>query len=96
MKAKVIIENATIDKMLLDPRYTTLLPCLKQSVSSKVDSCKTCPRRRRAQTTIDYARCKKCIGALAGSTLTSLKQLLETERIAVSYSVGTQRITKNL
>lgn len=96
MKPLVVIENATIDMMLLDERYGALLPCLKSIRQSTKRHCGGCRRRVRAVTTIDYIQGKKCIGALSSGPLQELKALLGAERIRVSYPTRNSVVSKTI
>jgi hypothetical protein len=86
MPAVVSIENATIDRMASDKKFTDEFPCLGavKSVTAARGGCGRC-RKRRAQNNA-YSKAKSCLAGMGSVKKLKLKEMLQAEKILITYA----------
>ena len=94
MPALVTIENATIDRMAADPKFLTEFPFLNvvKTVSASRGGCGRC-RKKRAQNNA-YATAKTALAGMDGTKKLKLKEMLQAEKVQISYAVGSGKVTR--
>ena len=86
MPAVVSIENATIDRMAADQKFTDEFPCLSvvKPVTASRGGCGRC-RKRRAQNNA-YSTAKSCLAGMDSIKKLKLKEMLQAEQILITYA----------
>jgi hypothetical protein len=84
----VTIEDSTVLTMLRDSRYTQVIPCLFNKAETFRTSnmhCGACARKRQERQRTEMAKIKSCLAALSAEKKRELKQLMNAEKIRVTY-----------
>ena len=94
MPALVTIENTTIDRMASDPKFLAEFPFLNvvKTVTSSRGGCGRC-RKKRAQNNA-YATAKTALAGMDGTKKLKLKEMLQAEKVQISYAVGSGKVTR--
>lgn len=95
MKKNVILEQKTVEALLLDPRVLGLSPTLSAAAAklktAKTAKCSKCARNRKLKDAT--AAAKRAVATMSPAALAQLKQILQTENITIVLpgSKGTPR-----
>ncbi len=88
----LVIEDQMVMSMLGDPRFVSLLPCLADgnaTLDAIPKKCGRCNKKRADARVTIMASLRNCIANARGSTLTQLKELLNTRQIRIKRTSGT-------
>lgn len=88
MTPLVTIEDSTILTMIQDARFADTIPCLmnKAELFKKgAGGCGACARKRQQKQREEMARIKSCLGALSAEKKLALKQLLNAQKVRVTF-----------
>lgn len=89
MTPLVTIEDSTILTMISDPRYADTIPCLMNKAElfkKQAVGCGACARKRQQKQREEMARIKSCLGALSSDKKIELKQLLNAQKVRVTFT----------
>ena len=88
MANMVTVEDSTIMMMLRDARYAQTIPCLFNKAELFREGnvhCGACARKRQERQRTEMAKIKSCLAALSADKKRELKQLLNADKIRVTY-----------